>query len=231
MNRSRLHLRLFLLLNVLLSGLTSCKDTDTNLPAPPDMGYEYFPLKPGQRSFYHVDSIAWNDFRKTVDTFSYQLKDTITGLIYNELSGDSIFLMDRYQRENAFYEWSFSRTITLIRQEKRAEYNDENTPYVKMVFPVSAGITWNGNAYNSLPPQDYRYLQTGAAYMLPDGSNTPATLVRQLDNQNRIREEYAEETYGKDFGLLKRYVKMLDKDINTGAITSGYIYLQVYTGN
>ncbi|HQW46074.1 MAG TPA: hypothetical protein PLZ98_03315, partial [Chitinophagaceae bacterium] len=60
------------LLIIMLSVFTSCKRQV--IPADDvELGKDYFPLTIGHFIEYDVDSLLFNDFTKTVDTFHFEL--------------------------------------------------------------------------------------------------------------------------------------------------------------
>jgi hypothetical protein len=210
---------------IMLTGFlfSGCKKEKT-LP-PLDMGHSYFPLAKDLKWIYQVDSIVIDDFTGNTDTFQFLLKDSIVSVITDQ-GTDTVYQIEQYKKISDSTAWTYQKNYTLTRTHTRAEVNDENIRYVRMTFPVTEHATWNGNAFNSLGEQIYQYNNI-AIYILPDETKVPAITVIQQNNINLIREEYASETYGKDFGLIKKEIRMIDKDIQTQEITSGYIYIQL----
>ena len=84
-----------LLLSGLIFNLYSCKKDSTIVL---DAGYAYFPNKAGHYIIYDVDSIVHNDFKKTVDTFRFQLKEYIESVFYDN-SGRPTLRIERYTKD------------------------------------------------------------------------------------------------------------------------------------
>src|SRR4030067_3558016 len=91
----KLNLKTTLFLQGLITVLIiSCKkDVSVN----PDLGYEYFPATVGKYVVYDVDSIVYNDFTGTTDTFKYQIKETIES-IFLDNSNRQTLRIERYKK-------------------------------------------------------------------------------------------------------------------------------------
>jgi hypothetical protein len=109
--------------------------------------------------------------------------------------------------------WTQKRTGTT------AERVEENLRFVKLEFPVAEGGNWNGNAFNNLGTQQYKYVNVGkfADVGILQFDNT--ITVEQKNNVNLVDEEVFYEIYAVDIGLVLRHSTDLDKQVGQ---TSGY---------
>src|ERR1043165_19624 len=73
------------------AGLSCKKEKDPD----PDMGYNYFPDKPGKYVIYDVDSFYYNDFTGNIDTFKFQVKEKIHS-VYTDLQSRPTLRIERY---------------------------------------------------------------------------------------------------------------------------------------
>ncbi len=116
---------------------------------PPDdveLGKEYFPLTIGHSVEYDVDSIKYNDFNKTIDSFHYELKDVIQGeFLDNE--GRKSFTVNRFKRQDDTYPWVENLTYYITETAFNIEVIEDNLRIIKMVFPVKTNTKWNGNIF------------------------------------------------------------------------------------
>ena len=125
------------------------KDASTSV----DFGYNYVPLNTGSYIVYDVDSIHFNDFTKTSDTFHLQLKEEI-GNSFTDLLNNTSYEYKRYKRyymKNVNINtlpWVLSDVWYVTKLKDRFERVEESIRYSRLKFPVSEGATWNGNAFN-----------------------------------------------------------------------------------
>jgi len=185
---------------------TACKK-DT--PATVDFGYNYVPLKSGAFIIYDVDSIHFNDFIKTKDTFRFQLKEEI-GLPFTDLLGNISYEYKRYKR---FYlvnvdintlPFALTDVWYVTKLKDRYERVEESFRYSRLKFPVSEGATWNGNAFNSEDEWNYSIEEADVKYLSFDST----AIVLQRDVETRISKQYYLEKYARNVGLV--YKKVID---------------------
>lgn len=215
--------KLFILLLLVVNFfLFSCrKETEE----PVSYYYEYFPLKLHSSFTYSVDSIVFDDFSGTSDTFHYQVKDSVEN-VFTDNAGRLSYEVIRYYRPEDSTGWTFMQQDVLNRDDIRAERKENNHRYIKLVFPVSEGKTWNGNLYNSKGEKEYIYADVHKPAISGSLSFDSTLRVIQADETNLIREIYAEERYAAYTGLIYKKIKDVHKDIGTGKITKGLIYTQ-----
>ena len=208
--------------------LWACKDDTDDKPV--DVGYNYFPNQVGATWIYNVDSIAYDDNTgsTTIDTFTYQYKEQITGT-FTDVSGKSAQLINRFYRERDTMPWIRANNATLIVTELNAQRVNENIRFVKLVFPPEHQKTWNGNSYNMLGEEEYTITDFDKPQTIGGVSYAQTLTVLQKDELNFIEEIKREEVYARNAGL----VYLLSDSINTQVSGSrGYRYrltLKTYT--
>lgn len=181
--------------------ICSCKK-DT-APAP-DLGQTYYPVKPGSWVIYDVDSVYYNLFTDQVETYSFQVM-VVTDSLLSDNSGRAMMRKKRYYRENANGEWQITRIWSAVRTGERVESNEENIKYVRLIFPVRKGKTWNGNAMNSLDPEEYKFGDVHVPASVNGLSfDSTATVIQKADS-NLIEKKYMTEMYAKNVGLVYKH--------------------------
>ncbi|WP_207532997.1 hypothetical protein [Desertivirga arenae] len=197
----------------------------------PDLKKDYYPLVPGHSITYQVDSIAYNKFDNSEIKFSFQIKDTVLTRIESGERTQTVYI-ERYKRENAGGKWAFQKVISRNITDLRAEEFIDNQRFVKMVFPPVKNVVWNGNTYNNLEKQDYFYKTLDQKDTLNALTFDSVAVVIQADEKNLLNEQYAEEHYSRNRGMIKKYVKNIEKDFYTQKTTHGYIYtMQILSFN
>lgn len=219
----------FLLVGVLIAFfLTSCKKESSIQPENKAINSNYFPLETGRYWIYQIDSLYYNDFTSKIDTFNFQLKELIESDYIDE-AGITAYRIERYYRENAQDNWQLKRIWHASKKNIFAFKTEENIKYVKMIFPVKSGTTWNGNSYNGLGEQTYKYLDVNKnATILNLSFDSVSTILHKADT-SLISFENEFEQYAANVGLIK-FRKASLKDTRSTIQTSIPIYDRANTG-
>lgn len=194
-----------LLIIVLIAAVAGCKKPETDFEAI-DLGYNYFPTKNGWFIDYEVDSISHNI---TVDTTHFFLREKMTEDFIDE-EGQVAWTLERYKKNQLQDTFELTDVWVQKRTTTSAEKVEENQRFIKLVFPVEENDTWNGNAYNSMDPWNYRYTNVGDPYEI-DFFDFPNTVtVNQRNNINLVDQEVAYEVYADGIGLIYKSLKDLE---------------------
>ncbi len=192
--------------------LLSC-NKDKPAPPPPDLGYSYFPLAIGSWIIYDVDSIVHDDFKDTVILFQYQLKEKVESKFIDN-SGKEVFRIERYKRIKSNDPWTITDVWAADTTKTRAERFEENTWYVKLVFPVKLNARWNGNGFNSMEEIDYEFTEVNVPGAINGNSFDSTLTVTQSQEPNAITQFFGEEKYAKNVGMIYRKYINLSLDEN-----------------
>jgi hypothetical protein len=186
-----------------------------------DQGYDYFPLKAGHTIIYDVDSIVYDDFTQTVDTFYFQLKEVVESSFIDGQSREA-WRLERYKKTDTT-NWQIHQVWTAVRTMTTAEKVEENLRIIKLTFPIRNNKTWDGNSYNSLASREYRYTEINEPAQVGSISFEETVQVLQGDDENLIEKYYAEERYARHIGLVYKEIVDIKKAVSQ-QITSGKIY-------
>jgi len=208
--------------------IASCAKEDSNYVAPDDPSLAYFPIDSGLTRYYMIDSVYWDEFTGTNDTVSYELKEVIAGtFIDNE--GRLAQRLERF-RKDTFGNWIIHKVWSSHRNNFRAEKVEDNIRIVKLTFPCSTGVSWNGYAYNTKEPQKFEFLGVGIPGSTSNLNFLETVRVLQDDEPfNLLYDNYSEEDFAKNIGMYYRINSYLEFDIVSGDTTSGYIYTEKLT--
>lgn len=117
-------------------------------------GKDYFPLEVGKYVLYNVDSTYWDDFLKAEIVYSsqirYQIADTFTNA-----EGKKSYKVDVYHRPQTTDSFQIKEVFYITDNETSIQVNQKNLTFIKMIFPVEEGATWDGNALVPKFDQDY----------------------------------------------------------------------------
>jgi hypothetical protein len=210
----------FILFLSFIAAFAGCrKDADL---APADMGYGYFPANIGHWAVYQVDSTSWDDFNDTVYYYNYQIKEVIeSAFVDNE--GRNTLRIERYKRLTDTNSWIIKDVWFANLTSATAERVEENERFIKLIFPVTEGKVWNGNAFNTLGEEEYTYNDVNIPDTIGNFIFDSSLTVKQFDERNLILYRYSSEVYAKKVGLIyKKFVNV--KTHPTGTIYQGSDY-------
>jgi hypothetical protein len=202
------------LLLLVISGLL-LNDCRKMAAMSPDVGYRYFPLVAGDTLYYQEDSIIYNDFYSTVDTFSHQVMD-VTSSTFTDNSGRLSYLINRYIRDSGQQAWQQDISYAITAEPSRIEDLENNLRFVKLIFPVQLNLTWKGNIFIDPDPTDNLSYLEGWNYQYtsvnqPDTIegmryDSTLTVVQQPDQLIQTpeysSEVYSVEKYARGIGLI-----------------------------
>jgi len=201
--------------------VVSCSKTENE--ELPDLKKDYYPVSTGHSITYQVDSTVYDKFTNSKKDYSFQIKDTVLTEIESGANTKTVYI-ERYKKNNGETEWKFQKVISRNITDLRAEEFIDNQRFVRMVFPPVKNNTWNGNTYNNLEKQEYSYKSVDKKDTVNNLSFDSIAVIVQADETNLLREDYAEEHYAKHIGLVKKYVKSIEKDFYTQKTTNGSVY-------
>ena len=213
--------RIFLF--VIISSLTWASCTKENNAPPINFQSNFYPLKTGAVSVFEVDSTAYSNFTNSSVNYKFEIKDSIIN-IFEDLTGTINYRIERYKKVNGSAVWVFQLVFTRSKSIRAAEEFINNQRFIRLIFPPLAGAVWNGNSKNTIGQQDFVIEDEITALSLNNFNFDSTLVVKEIDDQNLIREDLINVTYAKNVGLIKKEVKALDKNISTGKITNGFTY-------
>lgn len=161
----------------------------------------WYPVQPGATWVYAVDSIWIDCVADRNDTFRFQVREIMEGWVQGA-SGDSLMKIRRQTRFDSTQNWSLPRIWHTRLAPGKAIKTEENRSLIKMVFPMSFGLKWDGWAFLiENAPQDFEYSELNVPFAGYDST----ALVVQWDNENLLEKQYHCERYARNTGLIYAY--------------------------
>jgi hypothetical protein len=200
--------------------ISSCGESEK--PIAPDFGYDYAPLEVGSYFIYQIDSIYYDDFANTIDTFRFQLKEVIDSA-YTLLDGQQGYRLERFKRSSPSLNWRISDVWFVYRTNQQLVRVEENQPIVKLVFPVKLRSEWNINAQNTFDSTVAEITEIVTNYTLNQLVLPQSATVTVQDEENLIERKLNTEIYTRGIGLSAAYFKDLRTQV-TGQIVRGIDY-------
>ena len=125
--------------------LWACEEVES--PSPVASGTGFYPLEIGNYWIYEVQEIQIKAIE--TDSLNYQLRERITDSLVSDL-GVVTYLINRDVRNSPEELWSLDSVWTVRNTGNSLVVTENNIPLIKLIFPVEAGQSWNGNAFNNL---------------------------------------------------------------------------------
>ncbi|MEO5572156.1 MAG: hypothetical protein ABIT08_03525 [Bacteroidia bacterium] len=194
----------FILIILLAVYISSCKKDSSTISS--FTGYSYAPENIGHEIIYAVDSIVKSDFDGMWHSYNFQIKELIADT-FTDNQGRPTLRLERYKRILPTDPWVIYNVWTANKTNIHYEKKEDNISYVKLYFPPSSTVTWNGNSLNFLDSLYYTY----TSFNMPDTCNglsfDSSLTVLQNDYRDIIDTIHFEERYAAGVGM---YYKIQD---------------------
>lgn len=216
----------FILLFILLLTIVSynCKKDTSALQIDNNKYFTYYPVNIGSSWYYDIDSLV---IYKTVngpqiDTSHYLVKESIIDTF--RINGNLIYRLEKYERLNLQDSWNIKSVYSIQLLDNQIIRTEENQKFIKMIFPLAVGIKWDGNLY--VDKQNEIQIGGESLQIFKDWDskvlnfNDPfnngwmkfdsTCTIEIAKNETLIDVRDGYEVYAKNFGLVYRYLKVLD---------------------
>lgn len=185
----------------LVSLLLSCSEeaSDINI----DLGYDFLPVQTGNFWTYEVQEITYEVFEP--DTSVYFIKDVVVDSIIPSDSQSVKYIMYRYSGEDSS-SLALDSVWSLRLTDRVAVFSENNQDVIKLTFPVEAGNSWDGNAYNTEDSETF-YYESVDDYTYDDVSYSSDDAIRVIIEdveQNLVNQDERSEVYLKNVGLVEK---------------------------
>jgi len=198
----RIKQKLYIIVAFLIGGLFSC--SEESIPADPaqvQKGMEYFPTQVGTYVEYQVRRINHQELVAN-DTSDFYIRQVIASV--DDSGSTPIYRLERFRKNTLAESWKLDSVWTARIEERRLVQVENNQPFVKLVFPASLPLSWDGNSYNGMPEEDYELSSIDVSYSL-NGESFPLTAtVTHNDAYTLIDQDTRVEVYAANIGLIHR---------------------------
>ena len=186
----------FIILALFVLTISCQKEEPCGCVPPPISGREFVYLYSKTSIVYDVQQTQYALTQLPV-TKTYQLKEDATMAV----DGKNIFI-ERYQRENDTQKWTIDSVFTAKKELDKVLRTENNVTFVKLIFPISEGLKWNGNAYNSLGNDTYELKKMFQPFQT-NGQNFNRTLtVIQQNDSTLVDLKRRIEVYAEGVGMI-----------------------------
>lgn len=179
--------------------LLGCKRVEP----PTALKYDYFPLELGKYKTYQMDSVIYDAFAESVDSFHYLTKETVDNQYVDNADDTAYRILIEYSLDSG-NSWLFKQYIT----EKRTIYSGQRVEndlrLVKLIFPIKNRRTWDENEMNNKDVQLNGYIQIDREQTINNILFDSTLTVDQGDEEDPFFRFYGEEIYAKGIGLISK---------------------------
>ncbi len=172
--------------------------------------YNYFPLTPGLKVTYEVDSIIYNKLlSEGRDTFLFEMQEEILAMD-TDASGREMYIIERRERLAGATQWIKPRRGIRLIDDARAEFSMDNLRFIPLIFPPRTGVTWSGNAFiqiNDLTEfyEDWQYeILSVDTPAVVNGLAFDSTLtVLEIEDEGLLEYRFSQATYATGVGMVQ----------------------------
>ncbi|MDA1121007.1 MAG: hypothetical protein O2887_11045 [Bacteroidetes bacterium] len=181
---------------------------ETIMPPESLPGSDYFRLEKGFYKTYDVELITFTLVES--DTTKFQLHEIVVDSFING-ENEITHILHRFIRPDDLSQWKLDSVWTARKTRTTALVVENNVPIVKMAFPVSVDIEWDGNAFSSLDEQLFHYINISAPLSQSglEFDNTVTVVQSDFANNLIFRDERS-EIYAAGVGMVTKDFTVLN---------------------
>jgi hypothetical protein len=223
---NKIHYFVIFLLSI---NLYSCKPKKTD-PATVDLGFDFSPLESGRYNIYEVDATLFTVLGKEYER--YQVKEIIKDTI--QIGNETVYRLERFYRDSPDQPWPFQPdSVWTIRKNNFQLIKTENNfRYIKLVFPIEEGKTWDGNALNTLFAENYKMSNIDKPYQVNEHYFPKTLTVFHKSDSSLLGKDLRLEVFARDIGLVYKKIEKIEYKNESGSIgtdtTGGLLYYQKF---
>ena len=207
----------------------SCNENAAGGNLEVEKGVNYYPLEVGNSIIYQLDSIVY--FSQSgnpcafTDTSSHFLREEVVD-VFEDNEGELNYIIERYTSQNQSGPWQVTDVWNTKKTDTQVERVEENLRFIKMVFPVTDGATWNGNTFfqdttiqlGGQAIDFYKHWSSQYEYGMIDVAeefnglqfDSVMTVVQSEPSENKVNHRSSIEKYARGVGLIFKEMLILD---------------------
>ena len=192
-------------------------------------GTDYYPIRLGSYWVYEMKDTTYLVTGEVVS--QYQLREQVIDSVDDPLNDDVVYAIERSVRANDMDRWKVDSIWTVRLSAQHVVRVENNTPYIALSFPIAHNRSWDGNALNRLPIEDYSSQKVLQDSVIHETSYHDLWRVVQADvPADFISKKQVSVLYAKDIGVVQKFhshwIFCQSECTTTDQIIAGRGYLQ-----
>lgn len=192
-----LRLRSFFLVPIVFLSIGSCQPVSD----PVSPGYDYFPLETGHYVIYDVVESQYSLNATVPVQRTYQLKEVV-GAAYADVTGRQAHRLLRYRRPMEGQPWQADSIWSARLADDEAIRTENGFDFVKLRFPFSDRLRWNGNRHNAVGEDEYETRNSGLPYRVSDKEFAQTVTVVAQQDSTLLSQDKRIEIYARRVGII-----------------------------
>ena len=188
---------------------------------PVSPGYDYFPLETGRYVIYDVNEDYYSLTATTPVQRAYQVKEVV-GTAYADVTGRQAYRLLRYRRSAGNQPWQADSVWSARLVDEEAIRTENGLDFVKLRFPVSDRLRWNGNRHNAVGGDEYEIRNSGQPYRVSDKEFSETVTVVAQQDSTLLSQDKRLEVYARQVGLIYKQRIQLQYCASTPACIGNY---------
>ncbi|MCZ6693911.1 MAG: hypothetical protein O6939_08405 [Bacteroidetes bacterium] len=188
----------------------ACSNETIN-PGGQRVGFAHFPLEIGLFREYEVEDINLL-FNGQNDTSNFLLRELIVDSVDND-DGTINYTLHQFSRQDTTQTWSLDSVWTTRRTAIQGIVVENNTPFVKLVFPVDENKTWDGNVLNTKEFDEYQMVNVFREFVIDSlesiSFGNTITVIQNDFRDNITMIDVRTEVYAENIGLVYKNIEIL----------------------
>ncbi|MDX1684932.1 MAG: hypothetical protein R3275_06815, partial [Saprospiraceae bacterium] len=207
--------------------LLGCDQGSFTIPVDPEPSSSFMPLSIGAFWTYKMDSIIYDPEPTGIvrDTIQEEVRLEIVDTLDSSDSGTT-YVVERYTRNSDTTKWRIRDVWSFKKDRYRFIATEENIPYIKLMFPLDLGTSWDGNTFIDedevkvkIRGEELDMFKFWSDYRVTDRMPTDSILskayqdvitVEHADREILIEKRLSLEKYAKDVGMIYKKLEILD---------------------
>lgn len=205
----------FLLISLLI--WSSCQsDAPTLLSSDAD----FFPLETGRYIIYDVQEQQYA-LNTAPARRTYQVKEVV-GAAYSDVVGQPAYRLLRYRRATEAQAWQPDSVWSARVAGNEAIRTENGLDFIKLVFPVSDNLSWNGNQRNNLGEDRYEIRNSKQPFRVLDKQYDESVTVVAQNDSTLVSQDKRIEVYARQIGLIYKERSQVQYCSSTPACVGKY---------
>ncbi|MBI5540541.1 MAG: hypothetical protein HY951_10820 [Bacteroidia bacterium] len=171
--------------------------------------YSYFPLTKGLQRIYKVTDRTIDKDINFDSTLTYELMEIVDSF-YTDIASEPAWRIVRFTRADSTKDWHLIDVWENQVSNNNAFSIEENIRIVKLIFPPKSGVSWNGNAFNTLASKTFTITDIDKQLEINDMSFDSVLTVYQDKSETMINKYHTIENYAVNVGLINKTIISID---------------------